>query len=419
MQELFRPSPGLWRLGEPLPPGALRDIERTLQLRHFKWDTQVGDTRVLSPQALLMNRNIWADLCARAEEGARELFALEQVVAADAGLQRLIGVPRALRKLAVPGERPDPLRTLRFDFHPTASGWSLSEVNTDVPGGFGEASALTALFAPYQRDAVAPPSPLTAWGAAVAAEVSAGHAALLHAPGHLEDQQVVLTLGRELHRHGFVPHFVQTPAALRWRNGEASLRRGAQVPLGLVVRFYQAEWLARLPRRSGWRELFRRQERTRVLNPPEAVFSESKRLPRCFGAGGTGCTALRALFPECREPGAVRTEERAEWVLKAAYSNTGDEVHVGAELSPSIWQQRLRDAQRNPAGWIAQRRFETLALPFARGPVRPCVGVFVVGSRAAGAYTRLSATQVTDAHALEAPLFILPDPPSPCTAKNF
>ena len=39
-------------LGEPVPANAMRSIERAMQLRQFKWDTQVGDTSVLCPHLL-------------------------------------------------------------------------------------------------------------------------------------------------------------------------------------------------------------------------------------------------------------------------------------------------------------------------------------------------------------------------------
>ncbi len=56
--------------------------------------------------------------------------------------------------------------------------------------------------------------------------------------------------------------------------------------------------------------------------------------------------------------------------------------------------------------WIAQRRFQTLLVQSTSGPLHPCVGVFVVDGRAAGAYVRLSTHQVTDGAAKEAPLLI-------------
>ena len=219
------------RLGEPVPVDAMRSIERAIQLRHFKWDTQVGDTGVLFSQPLLMAQSTWDCLSTKTEKATQEIYDLEQTIAADRALQKRIGVPRALRKLLAPGASANNLRTLRFDFHPTSTGWLLSEVNTDVPGGWGEANALPALFRPFQKQGVSAACPLTAWGEAVAAEVTPGHAVLLYAPGYLEDQQVVLTLGRELARKGFTPHLVQSPAALHWQNGWASFPRKTDGPL--------------------------------------------------------------------------------------------------------------------------------------------------------------------------------------------
>ena len=386
---------------------AMCSIERTLQLHHFKWDTQVGDTGVLFRQPVLIAESEWNWLSRKAEQAAQEIYSLEQTIAGDPSLQRLIGVPRPLTKLLVPGAPENGMRTLRFDFHPTVNGWLISEVNTDVPGGFVEASTLPALFEPYCGNAVVPTCPLTAWGNAVKAGMGPCNIALLYAPGHLEDQQVVFALSRELGRQGCTPHLIQSPEALRWRDGQACLARDLSVEISLVVRFYQAEWLAELPNSSGWRELFKKQQLTRVLNPTECVISESKRLPLSFGFASAAYDTLRGIFPECREPGEINEAEREEWVLKAAYSNTGDAVHMGAELTRYAWKRLLRTAQRNSSGWIAQRKFDTLALESAQGLVRPCIGVFVVGNRTAGAYVRLSRTLVTDAHAMEAPLFIV------------
>jgi hypothetical protein len=99
--------------------------------------------------------------------------------------------------------------------------------------------------------------------------------------------------------------------------------------------------------------------------------------------------------------------QKEDWVLKATYSNTGDEVHLGSNMTADDWTKLLSKARREPHRWVAQRRFETLALSSATGPVKPCIGVFVIGDRAAGAYVRLSRKQVIDGYALEAPLFLM------------
>lgn len=396
------------RLGTQVSADAMGSIRRQLQLGHFKWDAQVGDSGVLSSQPLLIAEDEWRWLCKKAEDAAEELFAFEKEIACSPALQKLIGVPRKLQNLLGTVRNESSLRTLRFDFHPTATGWVVSEVNSDVPGGFGEASALPQLFEAFRGGAILPINPLFAWGTAAKAMVGTGHVALLHAPGYLEDQQVVLVLARELKRRGLVPHLVQSPEALLWRKGCAYLARDSQLPISAIIRFYQAEWLARLPDRTRWREVLRGGA-THVSNPLESVISESKRLPLSFAFLHARSDTWRELFPECCDPRELDVSSREQWVLKAAYSNTGDAVHIGANLSEDAWRHLLRAAQRSPSGWIAQRRFETLALESSHGAVRPCIGVFLIGKQAAGAYVRLSSTQVTDAYALEAPLFLLPE----------
>jgi glutathionylspermidine synthase len=394
-------------LGAPLSEGALRTIERKLNLDHGKWDTHVGDERVLSPQPLLLHRDEWRWLCGQAESAAQEMFAFEEEIVSSKGLQQLIGMPRKLRKLVSRNASGNVLRTLRFDFHPTAAGWAMSEVNSDVPGGFGEATFLPILYERYTVEASLPTSPLSLWADAMQSELNGGRIALLYAPGFLEDEQVVRVLARALRDRGFSTYLIQSPAALEWKQNYASLRRGARVGIDAVIRFYQAEWLSQLPTRTGWKNLFGYGDRTPVINPAISAISESKRLGLCFRHLAAGSNTWRALSPECREPSEIAAEPQEDWVLKATYSNTGDEVHLGGDMSFPDWSELLRRAKSNPSCWVAQRRFETLSLPSVVGPVRPCVGVFVIGGRAAGAYVRLSRTQVTDAHALEAPLFIM------------
>ena len=59
----------------------MRSIERAVQLYHFKWDTQVGDTSVLCPQPLLMAQGTWNWLSTKAERATAEIYALEHAIA--------------------------------------------------------------------------------------------------------------------------------------------------------------------------------------------------------------------------------------------------------------------------------------------------------------------------------------------------
>ena len=394
-------------LGEALTAGDLKRIEQELNLNYAKWDTRVGGGQVLSAQPVLLRADEWKRLCGWAEAAARELLAIEREIALNEAMQELIGVPRKLRRFLSGGEAAEGFRTFRFDFHPTTTGWAISEVNSDVPGGFGEASVLPGLYGVSAGALPLPFDPLKRWGDAVEARIRGGTAALLCAPGFLEDQQVVRTLARELRERGFKVHLIQSPFALRWKNGCASLRGDSGVPLDLLVRFYQVEWLSELPGWMGWKKILGACGRTVVTNSAIAAITESKRLGLCAKRLTTRSETLQRLMPECREPAEISGMPKDDWVLKAAYSNTGDEVYLGSHASVDGWAQLIAKAKRNPRGWVAQRRFETTALRSTSGEVKPCVGVFVIGGQAAGAYVRLSRMQVTDGDALEAPLFLM------------
>jgi hypothetical protein len=164
------------------------------------------------------------------------------------------------------------------------------------------------------------------------------------------------------------------------------------------------EWLSSLPSSAGWKELFQTFE-VPVTNPMVSALSESKRFPLAL-RGVSGCPTWKSLIPECRDPRDVRPADWDQWVLKASYSNTGDEVYICGKLSRKDQGRIVLKAQRRPMHWIAQRRFETLSLNSSSGPLYPCLGIFVVDGRASGAYARLSFGQVTDGSAREAPLFI-------------
>jgi hypothetical protein len=270
----------------------LAKIERVLHLRHNKWDTQVGDVSVLSEQPLVLPCHEWNTLCRSAEQLAIETMSLESILldtspeCSSIHVLR-IGVPRAIWDALAsidqrrPGAATPKTRVMRFDFHPTKSGWRVSEVNSDVPGGWREGTSLPLLFGPFYTDLDCPPSPLNAWGEAIQPLVQGGHVALLSAPGHLEDEQVVRTFMGELHARRIPCTMIQNPAALEWRPSHGCTLRASGEPVSVVIRFYQAEWLCALPERTGWKKLLHASEIV-VVNPTISAVSESKRFALAF-----------------------------------------------------------------------------------------------------------------------------------------
>lgn len=391
-----------------------RYIQRRLSLDYCKWDCQVGDVSTLFPQPLLITTNEWERLKELAEALACELEDAEQELFLRPELHKMLGLPAALRSVLKDagrcGATPCAVRAMRFDFHYTHSGWQISEVNSDVPGGYIEASVFTEMFAERTPSATPVGNPARAWTEKLAGIVGERRCvALISAIGFLEDQQVTAFLANLLQQQGIEAILLHHPAQLNWKSGLATaVVHGRRIEIGAIVRFYQGEWLAISGNKSGWQWLFAR-GKTPVTNPARAVLTESKRFPLTWEFLSNPMTEWRTLLPECRDPQNEQCYDDGEWVLKMAYSNTGDEVHMRELLPAQSWSKLCRTVRRHPKDWILQRRFQPCAIESDAGPVYPCIGVYVIDGTVDGAYARVSTKQVIDFAAMDAALLVVED----------
>jgi uncharacterized circularly permuted ATP-grasp superfamily protein len=92
--------------------------------------------------------------------------------------------------------------------------------------------------------------------------------------------------------------------------------------------------------------------------------------------------------------------QRQAWVLKSAYGCEGEETICGPYVSDAAWRDAVTGTL--PHYWVAQRFFHAAVTP--DGDV-PNYGVYVVGGRSVGFFTRVAAT-ATDMYAVTAPTFI-------------
>jgi glutathionylspermidine synthase len=199
------------------------------------------------------------------------------------------------------------------------------------------------------------------------------------------------------------------PDQIVWRDGLAHLNsKWYRGPLDLIVRFYQAEWLSRLPEKSCWKNLFRG-AKTHVANPGFAVISESKRFPLVWERLSTQLPTWRLLLPETRDPREAPWSKDESWLLKAALCNTGDTVSIRELLSVQDWRRAKLAVRFFPDHWVAQRRFESVPISTPLGPRHTCVGVYTVNGRTAGAYARLSEKPVIDFAATDVALLLEDD----------
>lgn len=387
----------------PLPTDAA--FRRAVIFQCCKWDPQVGDVSTISDQACVLSPETAAYLSRTAEQLAAETLALERALLKRPELWRELGLGARLRGALAQTHDADAVRVMRFDFHPTHDGWALSEVNSDVPGGFAEASALPRLAAAHVPGAAASGDVGGALAAAFAERLpKRGRLAFVHATAYSDDRQVMQYLANRFAACDFETVLV-APDHLRWRDGLAyCIAEGQGGAVDAVIRFFPADWLADLPRASDWRAHF--SASTLMANPPRAALSQSKRLPLLWDKLGVDTTAWRAVLPETRDPRDAPWRSDPRWLLKPAYGRVGEGIVWRGNGDAKTWRGASLSATLWPRSWVAQRRFTSRALPGAPGPRHLCVGVFTVEGRAAGFYGRLSANSIVEKHAQDAPVLI-------------
>ncbi|MBX3355520.1 MAG: glutathionylspermidine synthase family protein [Phycisphaeraceae bacterium] len=437
-------APQEWSV-TPLDPARVRQLRRQAIFVAGKLDPQAFDRSAIAPFAVRLKASTWATLAHSAEQAFAELLEVERALATDARAWRWLDIDPVLRRVLdrarEAGGRRD-LRVARFDFHPTADGWRISEVNADVPGGYIEAGVLTRLAAEFFPECDAPPDPAEVLAKAVSNSLAGGTVALVHATAFVDDQQVVRRMGEALAQHG-VASVMAAPDHLERGQGGGPVRLATtgQAVDG-VIRFYPGEWLSVLPRRGAWARVLADPALPQV-NPLTALLLQSKRLPIVMEQLGLSAPCWSALTPRSAAIGARRFAWHVTppgWVLKPVWGRVGGGVVVHG-ATPS---QDVRDAEHSarlwPRSWVLQERFTPMAVeagddangsggepsPSARGrvPSRPtavtdpresslpssqvhlCLGIFVVEGRAAGVYARASERALIDGRAMDVPVLL-------------
>ena len=397
-----------WHIPDPIPANLFAQIRRRTIFDCCKWDPQVGDTDVLSPQPLLIGEQVRTELFRRAEQLAAEIEATERELLDRPDLHRRLSIPRSIRRILRHKSVPPAgiARVIRFDFHFTEEGWRISEANVDVPGGFNESAGFARLVAAHYPDAAPCGDPSAAIARSISAGVAAGgHVALVHATAYTDDRQVMIYLSKDLETAGLKPWLIG-PHQLSWEDGRARLAtEWSREPVSAIIRFFPAEWLANLPRRCGWRNYFAG-ARTPACNPASALLVQTKRLPLVWNDLQTPMPAWRELLPETRDPRDAPWSRDNGWIVKPALGRVGEGIGMPDAIQNREWKNIRRSARWFPQHWIAQRRFKAVPLMLNGRAHFPCFGVYTVAGRACGIYGRLGRIPLINATAQDVAVLV-------------
>ena len=378
----------------------------------YKWDPQFIDNNTIAEHVLVITEQEHEVLEALTEKLDKETIKAEEMIIKNQKLARPLSLPRKIRKnlKRVSNYQADRhIRLMRYDFHPTNEGkWALSEVNSDVPGGFAEASVMPAIAAGlFERESYEFINFGEILTSAIAGKVkTGGKIMLVHCTSYSDDRQVMQFLGDKLQSMGYTVIYAAADH-LRFEDKKAiSLLDGNTGNIDALIRFTPLEWIVKMKGEATWRGYF--DTTTTSCNYPIAMYAQTKRFPLAWDLlekHGAVLEAWRKHLPETMEVKAARNKEG--FIYKPVYGRVGENISIKEACNGDEYEKIMKDVKRNPKKYIAQKRFDSKPVLSDNGDeYHVCLGSFTIDGKAAGYYARVSKTPRIDSNAEDIPVLI-------------
>ena len=395
----------------PVPKDKYEAYRLNLMFDCYKWDPQFSDYNTIARYALVITQKEHEELEMLTEQLDRETRAAEVMLNNDLQLAKALELPKKLRKeiIRMKNYQPDKhIRLMRYDFHPTVEGkWAVSEVNSDVPGGFAEASLMPAAAMDMLEDEQ---YRYINFGdilvKAIAEKVARnGRIILVHCTSYSDDRQVMQFLGDRLKEEGFRVIYAAADHLNFKDNTAFSILDGNEGQIDAIIRFTPIEWLMDIkPKR--WQGYF--DTTTVSCNHPIAIFAQTKRFPLVWDVleqQGLSMSTWRELLPETLEVNNAKGKEG--YIYKPAYGRVGEKISIKEACKEDEYRKIVADVRRHPRKYLAQKRFNSRPLLGTHGEeFHVCLGSYTVEGRHAGYYARISTSPRIDSNAADIPVLI-------------
>ena len=395
----------------PIPRDKYDEYRLTLMFDCYKWDPQFVDHNTVARYALVMTQEEHEELERLTEELDSETRAAEEFLNQHQELAKPLALPksvsREIRKMK--NYEPDRhIRLMRYDFHPTVEGkWAVSEVNSDVPGGFAEASLMPqAALDLLNETSYRYKSFGDIFVKAISEKVvSKGRIMLVHCTSYSDDRQVMQFLGDRLKEKGFDVIYAAADH-LRFKENQAySILDGNEGRVDAIIRFTPLEWLTEIkPKR--WQGYF--DTTTISCNHPIAMYAQTKRFPLVWDVleqRGIPMSTWRELLPDTLEVKDAKGKEG--YIYKPACGRVGEKISIKEACEGDEYKKIIVDVKRHPKKYLAQKRFNSKPLTGENGEeFHVCLGSYTVDGKHAGYYARISETPRIDSNAADIPVLI-------------
>lgn len=394
-----------------IPKDKYNDYRLDLMFDCYKWDPQFLDNNTIAKHALVLTEKEAEELKVLTEKIDKETRLAEEFLNNNLHLSKPLALPRKIHnelKRMKNYNSDSNIRLMRYDFHPTIENkWAVSEVNSDVPGGFAEASLMPKLaidvignknlsFINFSDILV---------NAISKKVVQNGTIMMVHCTCFSDDRQVMQFLGDRLQEKGF-DIIYGAADHLNFKEKQAySILDGNEKKVDGIIRFTPLEWLKDIKPKK-WDGYF--DTITPSCNHPVAIFAQTKRFPLIWEkleANGIDLSTWKELLPETKEVKKINISD--EYIYKPACGRVGEKISIKEACIDDEYEKIIKDVKKHPKQYLVQKKFKSKPLISEEGDeFHVCLGSYSVDGTAAGFYARISKTPRIDSNAADIPVLI-------------
>ena len=395
----------------PIPNDMYNEYKLDVMLDCYKWDPQFCDNNTVAKYALVLSEKEHEELKLLTEKLIKETTEAENFLNKNLKYTKALEIPNKFRSdiKSMKNYNPDKhIRLMRFDFHPTLENkWAVSEVNSDVPGGFAEATLMNRKALEYLSNenyyAIS-------FGNFLADAIKkkvcqGGKIMLVHCTSYSDDRQVMQFLGDKLSGMGYEVIYAAADQ-LKFENGKAiSILNNREGEVDGIIRFSPLEWVADMKTKN-WHGYF--DTETVSCNHPIAIFAQTKRFPFVWDlleSKGIDLSTWRKLLPETLEVNDKKVDDK--FIYKPVYGRVGENISIKEACKDDEYKKILKDVKRHPKKYLAQKKFNSRPLTNEDGKeFHVCIGSYGVENSHAGYYARISRSPRIDSYAADIPVLI-------------
>ena len=377
----------------------------------YKWDPQFLDNNTVARHALVLTREEYKEVAKLTEELDKETIAAEQFLNENLSMAKPLALPKAIKKKLERMSNYDPkkhIRLMRYDFHPTVDGtWAISEVNSDVPGGFAEASLLPKLAIKTLGNKE---YKSIDFGEILADSIEKkikknGTIMFVHCTSYSDDRQVMQFIGDKMEKRGYKSLYGAADHLKFVDNEAISILDGNEGKVDCIFRFTPLEWLRAIKIKT-WDGYF--DTVTPSCNHPVAIFAQTKRFPLVWDKleeNGIKLDTWRKLLPDTIEVKDAKGKEG--YIYKPACGRVGEKISIKEACDDEEYNLIMKDVKKYPKNYLAQKQFMSKALISEEADeYHVCLGSYTVDGKHAGFYARISKKKRIDSGAMDIPVLI-------------